>query len=312
MAINKWMMAALKALSYPDIDLKKHYKLARTFSDHTKLQLGQPLCRCWDHVIQTEDIRIPVRIFSPYEVGEYPLLIFFHGGGWVTGNIDSYTPVCTHMADLTRHTVLSVDYRLAPEHPFPSGLMDCYQVTREIFLHPQSFPFKADQIALIGDSAGGNLAAAVSLMARNRGEFHPARQILIYPATYNDHTSRSPFPSVVENGSDYLLTSKRICDYMALYQSCDGDRLNPYFAPYLAEDLSRQPDTLILTAQYDPLRDEGEAYGRRLQEAGNRVVIHRIADALHGFFSLPPSFQLVQQAYEHINLFLKSTSDGKD
>ena len=224
----------------------------------------------------------------------------------------TYDSVCQTLAERTGHVVASVDYRLAPEFPFPAALEDCFAIAREIFLHGTLAKVPPERITLIGDSAGGNLAAAVSLMARDRGEFLPGRQILLYPATYNDHTASSPFPSVMENGTDYLLTSKRICDYMALYQSSDGDRLNPYFAPYLAEDLSRQPDTLILTAQYDPLRDEGEAYGRRLQEAGNRVEIHRIADALHGFFSLPPSFQLVQQAYERINLFLKETSNGKD
>lgn len=118
-----------------------------------------------------------------------------------------------------------------------------------------------DQITLIGDSAGGNLAAVVSLMARDRGEFLPRQQILLYPATNNDHTENSPFDSVRTNGKGYLLTSKRMVDYMALYRSSDEDLQNPYYAPILCSDLSDQPRTLIITAEFDPLRDEGEAYG---------------------------------------------------
>ena len=111
------------------------------------------------------------------------MLLFFHGGGWVTGNIDSYDKVCTNMARLTRHIVVSVDYQLAPEYKFPAAPEDCYLVARELFLHSDLFGITPDQITLIGDSAGGNLAAVVSLMARDRGEFLPERRILLYPAT---------------------------------------------------------------------------------------------------------------------------------
>ena len=146
-------------------------------------------------------------------------------------------------------------------------------------------------------------------MARDRGEFFPKRQILLYPATNNDHTENSPFESVRTNGKGYLLTSKRMVDYMALYRSSDEDLQNPYYAPIISKDLSHQPKTLIITAEFDPLRDEGEAYGRKLSEAGNIVEIHRIHDALHGFMSLNPSFKHVKKAYRYINNFLKNESD---
>ena len=142
-------------------------------------------------------------------------------------------------------------------------------------------------------------------MARDRGEFLPARQILIYPSTGNDHSEGSPFPSVRENGSGYLLTSKRVRDYMELYCPSARDMKNPYVAPLLAEDFSNQPDTLIITAEYCPLRDEGEAYGDKLREAGNRVEIFRMPDALHGYFSLPVRFTQVRRTYELINKFLE-------
>ena len=209
------------------------------------------------------------------------------------------------MAHLTRRMVVSVDYRLAPEYKFPAAPEDCYAVAREIYLNDSLLDTRPEEIALIGDSAGGNLAAAVSLMARDRGEFLPAKQILIYPATAADHSETSPFPSVHENGTDYLLTSKRVCDYMDLYRSGDEDLHNPYFAPLQAADFRDQPDTLIITAEYCPLRDEAEEYGHRLMKAGNRVMIRRIPDALHGYFSLPARFVQVKRTYEIINRFLK-------
>ena len=221
------------------------------------------------------------------------------------GNIDSYDGVCADMAHLTRRMVVSVDYRLAPEYKFPAAPEDCYAVAREIYLNDSLLGTRPEEIALIGDSAGGNLAAAVSLMARDRGEFLPAKQILIYPATAADHSETSPFPSVHENGTDYLLTSKRVCDYMDLYRSGDEDLHNPYFAPLQAADFRDQPDTLIITAEYCPLRDEAEEYGHRLMKAGNRVMIRRIPDALHGYFSLPARFVQVKRTYEIINRFLK-------
>jgi len=306
MAINKAMRAALTALSYPELDMKKTYRLHRELQKVTAWRLKKPqLYRVWEHAVPRGDHEIPVRIFTPSENTVCPVLIFFHGGGWVTGDIDSYDSVCADMAAATGRTVVSVDYQLAPEHPFPAGLEDCYAVVRDIFLHDDLLGTRPEEIVLIGDSAGGNLAAAVSLMARDRGEFLPARQILIYPAVGNDHTETSPFPSIRENGTGYLLTARRVRDFLALYCSSQEDLNNPYFAPLLAEDLSRQPDTLLITAEYCPLRDEGEAYGARLRAAGNRVEIVRMPDALHGYFSLPAWFELVKQTYEVINRFLK-------
>lgn len=304
MAINRFMRAALSALSYPDLKTQKSYKLQRAFINLTHKHYARPLYYTWDHKLSAGDHDIPIRVFQPELAGQFPILIFFHGGGWVTGNIDSYDKVCANLAKHTAHTVVSVDYRLAPEHKFPAGLMDCYLAVQEIIEYAPALGGSGDDITLIGDSAGGNLAAAVSLMARDRGDRMAKRQILFYPAVYNDHTEHSPFPSVKENGTGYLLTSKRVSDFMALYKSGEEDLQNPYFAPYLAKDLSNQPDTLIVTAEYDPLRDEGEAYGKRLREAGNRVEIVRLRDALHGFLSLGPRYAHVRQSYFTINRFL--------
>jgi acetyl esterase/lipase len=304
MAINKAMRIALRALSYPDLDLKKTYKLQRQMANVAHPYL-KPLYKMWDHKVSVGDYDIPVRIFFPKEENKVEgVLIFFHGGGWVIGNIDSYTAVCSNMAIQTRHIVISVDYRLAPEHKFPTAPEDCYAVTKEIYNNADLFHIEPEDITLIGDSAGGNLAAVVSLMARDRGEFLPVKQILLYPATASDHSETSPYRSVIENGTDFLLTSKRLCDFMDLYKGSEEDLLNPYLAPILAKDLSRQPKTLIITAQFDPLRDEAEAYGKKLYGFGNEVEVYRMKDALHGFISLPKHFIHVKKSYELMNHFL--------
>ncbi len=309
MAINKAVRAALRALSYADLNVKKHYRLFRFFVNLTHYPILRPLYQTWDRRILSDGYEIPVRIFLPKK--DNGVMIFFHGGGWVTGNIDSYNKVCANMARLTNRRVISVDYRLAPEFKFPAAPEDCYAVCRAVFARSDALGIKKEDIVLIGDSAGANLAAAVSLMARDRGEFAVKKQILIYPATYCDHSDSSPFASVMENGTDYLLTSKRICDYMELYLDKPENRKNPYFAPLLAEDLSCLPDTLLITAQYDPLRDEGEAFGRKLARDGTRVQMHRMENALHGFFSLPPAFLQVRTAYRYINQFLsEEIQDG--
>jgi acetyl esterase/lipase len=264
----------------------------------------------WDHKVSIGDYDIPVRIFLPSEqYAMKKLLIFFHGGGWVVGNIDTYTNVCANMAKQTGHIVISVDYRLAPEFKFPTAPEDCYAVTKELYEYAQMFDVKAEDITLIGDSAGGNLAAVVSLMARDRGTFLPARQILLYPSADSDHSETSPYPSLIENGTDFLLTTKRICDFIDLYKSRDEDLKNPYLAPILAKDLSKLPKTLIVTAEYDPLRDEAEAFGKKLYEFGNQVEVYRMKDALHGFLSLPKHFIHVKRSYELINQFLNKNEE---
>ena len=223
----------------------------------------------------------------------------------MTDSVDNYERICARLAVATEHLVISVEYRLAPEHKFPTGLMDCYAVAKALYTRQFILNIDPDKITLIGDSAGGNLAAAVSLMARDNGEFLPKRQILIYPALFGDYTENSPFPSVHKYGSDYLLTSGKMRDYIELYASCPEDKENKYFAPLMETDYSHQPDTLVLTAECDPLRDEGEAYAKRLKEAGNRVKLYRIKDALHGYFSLGIKYFHVKESFELINEFLK-------
>lgn len=304
MAINKLMRAAIRAITALEPNVKKSYKAERRLEQLTSYLRGKPDdYKMLDKEIKSGGISIPVRIFTPAGAKVSSLLLFFHGGGWVTGGIKNYSGVCAGLAKAAGCVVALVDYRLAPEHKFPAAPEDCYSAAREFFLG-NVFDINPDNITLIGDSAGGNLAAAVSLMARDRGEFLPKRQILLYPSTYSDHSSASPYPSVRENGTGYLLTSKRIQNVIDLYLGSDEDYKNPYFAPLLAKDFTNQPRTLIITAEYCPLRDEGEAYGEKLLKAGNKVKTVRMKDALHAYFMLPPSFKLVRQTYTIINDFL--------
>ncbi|NCC78370.1 MAG: alpha/beta hydrolase [Clostridia bacterium] len=293
----------LRALSSIDMNIKKNYKLYRKVQKIITPSPRVPY-RAFDHKVMTGDREIPIRLFIPKENRKDKVMIFFHGGGWVTGDIDTYTPVCATLAEATGHTIVSVDYALAPENPYPIGLQDCYTAAKEIFQNIGLLGAAPEDITLIGDSAGGNLAAVVSLMARDKGEFKPKRQILIYPATYHDHSIHSPFRSVQENGEDFILTAERIEDYMDLYVPDKAARKTPYVAPLIADDLSAQPKTLIITSEYDPLRDEGEAYGKRLRSFGNEVRIFQMKEALHGYMNNPLSSDIVEHTIEIINLFL--------
>lgn len=302
--MNSLAKTILKALSYVEIDVKKHYRMERVLNRvlHPSLKLRYEI---WDREIITDGFRLPVRVFCPEQPRSKEVILFFHGGGWVSGDIESYTGVCAGLAKETGRRVMSVDYRLAPEYPFPCGLEDCYQATRELYLQSTSKETAGGGIILMGDSAGGNLAAVVSLMAADRGEFRVGQQILLYPSTYNDHSESSPFRSIAENGQDFLLTLKKIQDYQDLYIRNREDLNNPYFAPLLSDHLEGQPKTLLITAEYDPFRDEGEAYGEKLRKCGNDVSICRINGALHGFFSLSTRFMQVRRCYQFINRFLE-------
>jgi acetyl esterase/lipase len=301
--MKRFEKLALKLFSKLSINLKKHYKLFRKAFNAVNSP-KEPVYKMLDHKMMVEDREIPVRLFVPKDRKAQKVLIFFHGGGWVIGGIDSYTNVCAALANKTGHSIISVDYRLAPEHPFPAGLEDCYHVTKEIFLNLDILKCKQEDITLIGDSAGGNLAAVVSLRARDFGDFLPKKQILIYPVTNYDHTESSPYPSVIENGKNYILTSERVQDYMELYVPTEKDRYSPYVAPILSKDLSNQPNTLIITSEFDPLRDEGEAYGKKLRSFGNDVIIYRMKDALHGFLTNAVKSDDSEKCYEIIDSFL--------
>ena len=313
--MNPLLRLALRLVALGRVDVREDYERVR----HLQRQLAAlPAARyrtpTWDTFSDSgTGRRVPVRVFTPRVQRREELLLFFHGGGWVTGDIESYTPACATMADLTGCRVASVDYRLAPEHPFPAALEDCYGTTRWLLEDPRRAGLEdPDQIVLMGDSAGGNLAAAVSLLLRERGHRPPSRQILLYPVTHWDHDPEtSPFASVRHHGEDYRLTNTEIQDYFELYAPDPELRKNRLVSPLMATDLSGQPDTLMITAELDLLCDEGEAYARALEEAGNRVRLHRVERALHGFITLPRFARPLREAYEVIDDFLAQDTLGQ-
>ena len=328
MPLNKAVLAAFKAATRLAPSPKSSYKATRLAEDLVaRLDIPSPRCRVEDALAAPAagGYRVPVRIFTPLDL-DFSLrsgitatpdyrgtVLFFHGGGWVNGDVDFYTDACTTMALKLERRVVSVDYRRAPEHRFPRAAEDCYEVARQLFagtLAPELLPaVDPRHVVLFGDSAGGNLAAVVSLMARDRGAFAPPAQILLYPATAADHDpATSPFESLRTNGEDYLLSTQDVRDYLDLYAPNPADRANPYLAPLLAPSLANQPRTLVVTAEYCPLRDEGEAYARALALAGNQVSCYRMLDAIHGYLLYPSVLSLVKDTYELMRGFLDGTA----
>jgi acetyl esterase len=211
-----------------------------------------------------------------------PVLVYFHGGGWVIGDLDTHDTLCRQLANRSGCAVLAVDYRLGPENRFPCAVDDCIAATRWCRSHAQRLGLDPQRMAVGGDSAGGNLAAVVALAARDAGDPSVRMQLLIYPAT----DMRRQAPSHTANGQGYLLTSDTIAyfhDHYITDPAADGDWRA---SPLLHGDLAGLPDAFVLTAGYDPLRDEGLQYSQRLSEAGNRATHICFERQIHGFITM--------------------------
>ena len=302
--MNKIIKSALAALSKQDVDLKTNYEQARQFQKASRPYVKSVVCNMMERVLRIDGREVLTRAFS--HTGKVaPIMIFFHGGGFVTGDFDSYSNICANLSKATGRKIISVDYRLAPEHKFPAGPEDCCEAARQIIAHAWDwYQADPDDVILIGDSAGATLSCVVSMMLRDRGEKMPAGQVLVYPAAWCDYTEASPFLSVSENGEEYLLTRRQLIDYMELYASSPEDYKNPYFAPLRHTDFSGLPRTLILTMEFDPLRDEGEALGEKLKEAGCDVSVKRLENGIHGLLALPMSAPLTRDLFCWIGEFV--------
>jgi len=231
-----------------------------------------------DRSILVSNGEIPARIYKPAGEG-LPVVVYFHGGGWVIGSVDTHDGYCRALANQTKVVVVSVDYRLAPEHKFPAAAEDAYDATRWVSENSRAIGGRPDALAVAGDSAGGNLATVVALMARDRGGPRIGLQVLIYPIT--DHDFEAATYRKFEDG--YFLTRDAMIWFWDQYCSPDTDRNQAYLAPLRANDLSGLPPALVLTAEYDPLCDEGEAYAERLRQAGVAVKLTRYDGMIHGF-----------------------------
>lgn len=228
---------------------------------------------------------VPLRLVRPAGVADavaLPALVYFHGGGWAIGGLDTHDVVCRTLCAASGCAVLSVDYRLAPEHRFPAAVDDSLAATRFVRIEAAALGIDPARIAVGGDSAGGNLAAVVCLALRDAAEPVPAFQLLIYPAT----DMRAVAPSHTTNGQGYMLTADTIAYYRGHYIADAADWADWRASPLLAADLSHLPPALVLTAGFDPLRDEGRQYADALSGAGNRVQYVCFERQLHGFVTM--------------------------
>jgi len=235
-------------------------------------------------VASAQDISgpVPMRVYRPLgsdAAAVLPALVFFHGGGWTIGDLDTHDVLCRELCNDGGVCVVAVDYRLAPEHRFPAAVDDCLAATSWVREQAASLHVDPQRIAVGGDSAGGNLAAVVAILARDAGDLPLAFQLLIYPAT----DQRAELPSHTTNGQGYMLTRDSVAYYRGHYFEQASQWLDWRGSPLLHPDLSRLPPALVLTAGFDPLRDEGAAYADRLSAAGNRATYVCFERQLHGF-----------------------------
>jgi acetyl esterase len=254
-------------------------------------------------VAEVRDLRsdsgVPLRLYRPQATGggaaSLPVLVYFHGGGWTIGDLETHDVLCRQLCVGAGIAVLSVDYGLGPEVRFPGGVDDCVQATRWLRAHATELGLDATRIAVGGDSAGGNLAAVVALTLRDGGDPPLAYQLLIYPAT----DMRAVAPSHSHNGQGYLLTSDSIAYYRGHYIENPAHWADWRASPLLAADLTRLPPALVLTAGYDPLRDEGRQYADALSAAGNRVEYICFERQIHGFITMG---RVLQEALTAVDL----------
>jgi acetyl esterase len=255
------------------------------YDAETRLVAGEPVAL---HAV--EDIQVPTpqgarnarmyRPEGPTDDGfQPPVVVFFHGGAWIIGSIESHDNLCRRLALSSGAVVISLDYRMAPEHPYPAGLDDCCSTIRWVHENATELHVDADRIAVAGDSAGGNLAAAAALRLRDEEGIRPALQLLMYPALDSSVTSES----WRELGHGYRLLIEHQHWYYAQYVPERTERSAPYVSPGLADNLFGLPPAFIQTAEYDPLRDEGEQFAGRLSSSGVPATAKRYPGVIHGF-----------------------------
>lgn len=255
-----------------------------------------------DQTIPGPHGEIPIRIFSPPGEGPFPVIVYFHGGGWVICNVESHDPPCRQLCKYSDCIVISVDYRLAPENKFPVAIDEAYETVQWVFQNASSINAIADKIAIGGDSAGGNIATVTALRIKEEGGLKLAYQLLIYPVTDLSNFDRQSY----QDYSDGFFLSRNMMEWFRNHylNSIDEAKL-AYTSPLLAEDLSGLPPAFVLTAEYDPLRDEGELYARKLYDAGVPVKCVRYNGMIHPFWSLGGVISAAHQAYQEAGEHLK-------
>ena len=266
---------------------------------------GPEIAAVSDHMVPGPHGDVPVRVYVPAG-GEVPasagttglpVCMWFHGGGWIYGSVDSNDANCRELANRAGVIMVSVDYRLAPDHKFPVPFDDSYVATAWAAANAASFGGDPSRVGVAGMSAGGNHAAAIALRARDEGGPALVHQSLIYPVLDRDFQR----PSYAENGAAYYNLSIEMVRYCwECYLADEADGANPYATPMAADDLSGLPSAFVLTVQYDPLRDEGEAYAERLRAAGVPTEVSRYDGVVHGFFNAGIPFERTWEAMDEV------------
>ena len=247
---------------------------------------------------------VPVRVYTPEGEGPFPVTVFYHGGGFVIGDLETHDGLCRHVAADTGCVVVAVDYRLAPEHPFPAALEDAYAATEWVAENPEEVEGDG-QLAVMGDSAGGNLAAAVTLLSRERDGPEIDYQVLVYPAV----DPREDRPSWEQNKEGYFLVVEDMEWFAGCYFGSDIHEVNPYAFPLTADSHADLPPATVLTAGFDPLRDEGIAYAETLSGAGVSVQHRNYDDMIHGFITMlapPADLTVAHEAVAEISADLRA------
>lgn len=287
----------LAALDPPPLtDLTPEEARANTLAETVLMGPAEPVAKKEDRQIPGPHGPIPVRIYTPEGEGPFGVFVYYHGGGWVVGDIPSHEGVCCALANGAGCVVVSVDYRLAPEYKYPAAADDCYAATKWVAENAESFGGDSSRIAVGGDSAGGNLAAVVTLMARDRGGPAICFEVLVYPVTDFNFNR----PSYVENAEGYFLTREGMQWFWNHYLRDERDGAEPYASPLREKDLSNLPPALVLTAEYDPLRDEGEEYAARLRAAGVPTRLTRYDGMIHAFFRRTDQFARAEEAQAEV------------
>lgn len=293
----------------PPLESQDPIQIRGERAERMKLLAGAP-----DALGHVEDFRVPgpggevpLRVYARKPGGRSPALVYFHGGGFVFGNLDTHDTVCRALAKYSGTVVVSVDYRLSPENKFPAALEDSYAITGWVASSAERLGIDARYIAVGGDSAGANLATVVAIRCRDAGGPPLALQVLFYPVT---DLSSFETGSYRESGEAYLLTRAAMRWFTGHYLGSAELARHPEASPLLAPNLSGLPRALIITAEFDPLRDEGEAYARRLQQAGVPVTVTRYPGMIHGFVSMRGVLASGQQAILEAAEFTRSMHVG--
>ncbi len=274
-----------------------------------KLKFSEPILRSENRRIPGPASDLAIRIYTPREIRtteKLPVLMWFHGGGFVIGSIDTHDSVCRMLANQADCIVVSVDYRLAPESKFPAAVEDCEAALKWVALHAVEFGGDPACIAVGGDSAGANLATVIAILARDAAHPKLVFQLLIYPCT-------APEPETASHHKfrdGYVLTRNTITWFYQQYLKSDKDEKDFRFAPLILDDLSGLPEAFILVAGYDPLRDEGVDYARRLIEAGNRVRLSNYDGMIHGFYLMGGAVDAARRAVSESAQVMREAFDA--